>query len=181
FPRRAVPGHAAHAVRRRRGGRGLGPFTSTQLTTVIVTLAIVIGFPFAAFAVTGSNVFVTDATTGTHAKVDSSGQVLVGDGSGALTVDGTVNNRQTLPSKPIVTGPKLISASSLTTVFGPVNKAFAITSLTIVNECGCSQGVAVYTTTSTGGQFQIEFASLASRQTLQLTYPSPLIATPPAG
>ena len=32
---------------------------------------MVVGFPFAAFAVTGSNVFVTDATSGSRAKVDS--------------------------------------------------------------------------------------------------------------
>src|SRR2546421_5985085 len=94
--------------KRRREGRGFGPFTSGHLTIIVVTLVIVVAFPFAAFAVTGSNVFITDATSGAHAKVDSGGHVLVGDGSGALTVDGTVNQRGTLPTKPIVTGPQLI-------------------------------------------------------------------------
>jgi len=32
---------------------------------------LVVAFPFAAFAVTGSNVFVTDATSGTRANVDA--------------------------------------------------------------------------------------------------------------
>src|SRR5712691_4185802 len=91
--------------KRRREGRGLGPFTSGHLTIIIVTLVIVVAFPLAAFAVTGSNVFVTDATSGTHAKVDSGGHLLVGDGSGPLTVDGTVNDRAALPTKPIVITP----------------------------------------------------------------------------
>ena len=46
----------------RAESRGWGPFTGGQLTAIVITLAIVIGFPVAAFAVTGSNVFVTDAT-----------------------------------------------------------------------------------------------------------------------
>ena len=43
----------------------LGPFTGRQLTTIIVTLIVVVLFPLGAWAVTGSNVFVTDATSGT--------------------------------------------------------------------------------------------------------------------
>jgi hypothetical protein len=53
----------------------LGPFTGGQLTTIVVAFVVVIGFPFAAFAVTGNNVFVTDATSGKHAKVDSTGNL----------------------------------------------------------------------------------------------------------
>jgi hypothetical protein len=49
------------AAKRRREGRGLGPFSSGHLTIVIVTVVIVVAFPFAAFAVTGNNVF-TGAT-----------------------------------------------------------------------------------------------------------------------
>src|SRR5437016_10163540 len=60
-----------HRTKRRRAGRGLVPFRSGHLTIIVVTLVIVVAFPFAAFAVTGSNVFVTDATSGTHAKVDA--------------------------------------------------------------------------------------------------------------
>jgi hypothetical protein len=76
--------------KRRRQGRGLGPFTSGHLTIIVVALVIAVAFPFAAFAVTGSNVFVTDATSGTRAAVDSGNHLKVGDGSGPLTVDGTV-------------------------------------------------------------------------------------------
>jgi hypothetical protein len=56
---------------RRRDGRGLGPFSGGQLTMIIVTIALVVGFPVAASAVTGSNSFITDFTSGTHAKVDA--------------------------------------------------------------------------------------------------------------
>ena len=56
-----------------REGRGLGPFSSGHLTIIIVTVVIVVAFPFAAFAVTGSNVFVTDASSGTQARVDAFG------------------------------------------------------------------------------------------------------------
>jgi hypothetical protein len=57
--------------KRRREGRGLGPFSSGHLTIIIVTVVIVVAFPFAAYAVTGNNVFVTDASSGVRAKVDA--------------------------------------------------------------------------------------------------------------
>lgn len=65
--------------KRRREGRGLGPFSSGHLTIIIVTFVIVVAFPFAAYAVTGSNVFVTDATSGNQAQV-ASGQLKVDTG-----------------------------------------------------------------------------------------------------
>ncbi len=55
--------------KRRREGRGLGPFTSGHLTIIAITLLILVAFPFVAFVVTGSNVFVTDATSGNRATV----------------------------------------------------------------------------------------------------------------
>jgi hypothetical protein len=61
------------------------------LTIVIVTLAAVIGFPVAAFAVvSGSNSFITDPVTGAHAQVTSKGQLQTHQ-TGAMTVSGTVN------------------------------------------------------------------------------------------
>src|SRR5207244_2475352 len=62
--------------RRRREGRGLGPFSSGHLTIIIVTVVIVVAFPFAAYAVTGSNVFVTDAVSGKQATVFGSSLAL---------------------------------------------------------------------------------------------------------
>jgi hypothetical protein len=54
-----------------------GPFTGRQLTTIICVVAVMALFPVGAWAVAGSNSFVTDATTGKHATVDSEGQLHV--------------------------------------------------------------------------------------------------------
>jgi hypothetical protein len=54
----------------------LGPFTGGQLTVIILGITLAIAFPIGAWAVTGSNVFVTDATSGKTAKVDATGHVL---------------------------------------------------------------------------------------------------------
>jgi hypothetical protein len=188
-------------TRQRRNGRGLGPFTSGHLTIIVVTVLIVVAFPFAAFAVTGSNVFVTDATSGVRAKVDSkqnlqsaihdatsgvgakvdaSGKLTVGDGSGSLTVDGTVNDRPALPSKPIVILPQIASSSG-TTIYGPVSKPFAIGSLTLTEGCGNLGFFFLYSVTSPGGTAHLETVAVPALQTVQLTFPIPLVTTPPAG
>ncbi len=62
---------ATDGGRRRREGRGIGPFTSGHLTAIVITVVVVVGFPFAAGAVTGSNTFITDFTSGAHAGVDA--------------------------------------------------------------------------------------------------------------
>ena len=71
--------------------RGWGPFTGRQLTTII--LAAIIGavmLPGAVWAVDAfTNVAIQDPVSGVKAGVDSSRRVLVGDGAGPLTVDGT--------------------------------------------------------------------------------------------
>jgi hypothetical protein len=63
------------AGERQRAGRGLGPFTGGQLTVIVMTFAVLLLVPIGAWAVTGSNIFVTDATSGTRAKVDSTGNL----------------------------------------------------------------------------------------------------------
>jgi hypothetical protein len=68
-------------------------FTGRQLAVIIVTVCVtIIAFPFGVYAATtGSAVNVTDPTNSAYiAGVDSTHHLLVGDGSGALTVDGTV-------------------------------------------------------------------------------------------
>jgi hypothetical protein len=67
----------------RREGRGLGPFTSGHLTVIVVTLLILVAFPFAAFAVTGNNVFITDPTSGNRANV-ANGKLKVDTGIGTF-------------------------------------------------------------------------------------------------
>lgn len=61
--------------------RGLGPFTGGQLTTIVCFLVAAVAFPMGAWAVSGSNSFITDAKSGAHATVSK---------SGALNVAGTV-------------------------------------------------------------------------------------------
>ena len=62
-------------------------------------LALVIALTGTAVAATGSLVNIADGTTATHvAKVDAVGKLAVGDGSGALTVDGTVTAQVAAPS-----------------------------------------------------------------------------------
>ena len=70
--------------------RGWGPFSGGQLTLIIVTVVVMVGLPVGAFAVVkGSNSFITDATSGTHAKVTSNGQLQTHP-NGPLTVSGSV-------------------------------------------------------------------------------------------
>jgi hypothetical protein len=54
----------------------LGPFTGRQLTTIICVLAVLVLFPIGAWAISGSQVFVTDPHTGAHAAVNN-GQLSV--------------------------------------------------------------------------------------------------------
>jgi hypothetical protein len=57
--------------------RGLGPFTGAQLTVIIVVFALVLLAPIGAWAVSGSNVFITDPGSGQRAFVSGAGQVNV--------------------------------------------------------------------------------------------------------
>jgi hypothetical protein len=70
WARRAAGDIEQHGEARSRT-RGLGPFASGHLTIIVVTLMVVVGFPFAATAVTGSNSFITDAVSGNQASVQT--------------------------------------------------------------------------------------------------------------
>jgi hypothetical protein len=52
-------------------GRGLGPFTGGQLTILIVTFAVLLMFPIGAWALTFSNVAITDPGGVNQARVDT--------------------------------------------------------------------------------------------------------------
>src|ERR1700680_4478987 len=75
-------------ARRRREGRGWGPFSGGQLTAIILGVLAAIAFPVCAWAVSGTTVFVTDAVSGTHAKVNSLGQLSVA-ATGSVTATPT--------------------------------------------------------------------------------------------
>src|SRR2546423_1356342 len=71
---------------------------------VIACIALLLaagGASYAAVKATGSAVNVVDPTNAAQiAKVDASGKLLVGDGAGPLSVDGTVSARPWVPSSP---------------------------------------------------------------------------------
>jgi hypothetical protein len=72
-----------------------GPFTGRQLTAIILGLIAVILVPGAAYAVDSfTNVAIEDPVSGNKASVDATHHVLVGDGSGPVTVDGTVTDHE---------------------------------------------------------------------------------------
>jgi hypothetical protein len=71
----------------------LGPFSGWQLTVIICVVFATLFFPATVWAVSGSNVFVTDAVTGARAKVDSAGNQQVHQ-NGTVTVAGSVTASQ---------------------------------------------------------------------------------------
>jgi len=92
----------------------LGPFSGTQLTVIIVTVAVLLLFPAGAWAVAGSNVFVTDSGTGSHAFVSGAGQLNVTRaGAKSYRISHFVSDVETtsVPIKP------------------PAGKAFVVTSI----------------------------------------------------
>jgi hypothetical protein len=113
--------------RRHRGGRGWGPFSGGQLALVVCVVAVVVGFPVAATAViSGSNVFVTNATTGTHAVVNSLGQL-------SVAATGSVTATPTPPSASYtkIGGASEASGCNAVTVAVPAGKALIVTSITV--------------------------------------------------
>ena len=81
-----------------RDGRGWGPFSGGQLTTMVCVIVAAVAFPVAASAVTGSNVFVADATSGRTAKVSASGAVSVG-GSVTSKIQGSTTGNKVEATK----------------------------------------------------------------------------------
>lgn len=57
--------------RRKRDSRGLGPFSGGQLTIIIVTFAVLLLFPVGAWALSFSNVAITDPGGVNQARVDA--------------------------------------------------------------------------------------------------------------
>jgi hypothetical protein len=132
--------------RYRRDCKGWGPFSGGQLTAIILGITIAIAFPVGAWAVTGSNSFITDATSGAHAKVDgkqnvntaihdsvsgvaakvnSAGQQLV---SGSVAVNGT-----TRQANPVDLYTSMILVNGCALLAPPSGHALVITSVKEVN------------------------------------------------
>jgi hypothetical protein len=87
-----------------------------------------------------------DPFSGTYARLDASGRQLVGDGSGALSVDGTVGTRPLLPSKPWSTGiRKTVDQATTRTTFyeGVGSNRLALTSATFASNTQVTAFIAV--------------------------------------
>ncbi len=143
---------------------------------------MMVAFPFAAFAVTGNNVFVTDATSGNNPTV-ANGRLKVDAGTAyglvpTVSQGGVVDVRDAIPTKPFVTGPNLTNTGH-TTIAGPLNTRFAITTITVANNCDCTHEVDVYAVTSVvNGKYWLETFTVAPRQAMHYTYPTPIVVTP---
>ncbi len=79
-----------------------GPFTGNQLTIILLAAIAAAGFPTTLFAVAAyTNSVLMDASTGEKARVIR-GALKVGDGVGALTVDGTVSAPPARPRRDVL-------------------------------------------------------------------------------
>ena len=169
--------------------RGFGPFSGAQLTVIICLVVAAVAVPVGAWAVAGSNVFVTDATTGIHAKVDSAGQMLVGDGTGSLTVDGTTSGRPLPPGSPFFFSEDFAKLGTF--VFGPTANTIDITSMTVaVTENQGAGDVLLFavqqpgtaTSCNSGGFMQTYWHGRAlTPGNLVVSFPTPLQIRTPAG
>lgn len=159
----------------------LGPFTGRQLTTIICVVIAAIAFPVGAWAVSLTNVSITDPGGVNHAKVDSTGRLDVGDGSGPLTVDGAVSSTAALPAKPITIALTGVEGT-LAVLYGPQSKRFGITNLVVFVPSSCDdQLVQIESVTSSGGKFPLFDTIVNAGATQQFTFPTPLVLTPPTG
>jgi hypothetical protein len=115
-----------------------GPFSGRQLTTMVVSLILVLGVPGTVWAVdTFSNVAIQDPVTGVKASVDSSKRLKVGDGSGAMTVDGTTT--ETTPANLVrIFAGASNSCSNAYTI--PAGKALILKSMTAYMHSSGSPG-----------------------------------------
>jgi hypothetical protein len=107
----------------RTGPKTWGPFTGRQLTTLLCVLVVMVLFPVGAWAVSGSSVFVTDASTGAHASVDSSHNL-------QTKVNGVVTANQAPTQNFIQTGSFLLTVD---TNFHPIISASASHALVITD------------------------------------------------
>jgi hypothetical protein len=105
------------------GPKTWGPFTGRQLTTLLCVLIVMALFPVGAWAVSGSNAFVTDATTGAHASVDSSHNL-------QTKVNGVVTANQAPTQNWVQSGSFLLTVNN---TYNPIISASATHALVITD------------------------------------------------
>ena len=174
-----------------------GPFSGRQLTTIIgMLLVAVVVLPSAVWAVdTFSNVAIEDPITNDKAGVDSSNRLKVGDGSGALTVDGTVTGRPAPPSSPWARFTTL-GTTLQAGMAGPTASAIDITNATISVSSLSSPGTVVrsvafwavtvpgtatYCTPYESSGLVYRVDNIHEAAAVVLTFPTPLQLRPASG
>jgi len=112
---------------------------------VIAGLLVLIVTTGTAMAATGTAVNIADpANAANVAKVDSTGHLSVGDGSGALTVDGTVNTRPGPPTSSFRSLGTTNGSQCVTVAAPPSGKGLVITALNIDTWANPSPGSGSY-------------------------------------
>lgn len=170
-------------------------FSGRQVVAIVVAVsAAVVLTPTVVYAATGSSVTITDPTHASRkAHVTVAGKLMVGDGSGALTVDGTVNARPVAPAHPWNPVNYIVVTSG-----SPRNELYEATQPTKLNitsftvaATGSSAGtvqlsVQVYVSDSSSGNcVTLTGASFGAAerflvtvpvgQTTNISYPTPLV------
>ena len=144
-----------------------------------------------ALATVGSVTNISDHSSSTFfAKVDSAGRLSVGDGSGPLSVDGTVMARSAAPAYPWRASEDIQNQRVL--IAGPSTAPINVTSLSVSTDASSGQGlsVALYlyyvpstatscTTTSFGGTLWHIRDAGDTVTPASFTFPTPLQAGPP--
>ena len=109
-----------------------GPFNGAQLTVIITAIILCVGFSGTlAAAIAYSNVALYDPVVNRRVKVDLNGGLRVSDGSGALTVDGSVIASDAAPAnffRLTRYGPPTTCTTVLT---APAGKAIVLDTITI--------------------------------------------------
>jgi len=121
-------GEAAVHERRRREGRGWGPFSGGQLTIILVTLIVMMLFPLGAWAALSfTNVSIIDPGGVHRATVNVSGQL-----STSAAVTGSVTATPTPPNASYTYGSAALGLNwSCVTPAVPAGKALVVTSITV--------------------------------------------------
>jgi hypothetical protein len=144
-----------------------------------------------ALATAGQIVNVSDPVNANTAKVDSAGKLYVGDGSGRLSVDGTVESRPAAPASPWRARVQLEAGNVL--IAGPSTVPINVTSLSVSTDAPSGSGINVFLFAthvpssatncslqfSDGGIWQIR--DIGDGVTpVSFTFPTPLQFKPPA-
>jgi hypothetical protein len=149
---------------KRRPGRGWGPFSGGQLTTIICVVVVTVLFPVTSWATTGSAVFLTDPHNNHHASINGAGEVQTHPNgtqavNGAVAIAGTANVSGSVTATPTPPSASYnsfaIAGETVTcnpdTAPVPAGEALIVTSITVRVASVGTGPVSVYAVSATPG------------------------------